>query len=275
MRFLCETFENRTMDIKTQFQIILTEMTQIISPRQDRQNVSESSTVHLVGENGLVNEEARSRLAFLVNDLQTLTGSLGNNQQPGKYQEGSMSTVSTFGQENADVSMKCRNTDVANVGRSDQSYFASFPLFGSRSQKMVQMLIPVQTPTTKDFSTAITSLCKDISYKCIMCYTIGELCDKYPLAVICPVSSRLEPDVDLALNEIRWKGPFVVLLLHSGLESSLPRLPSASKLANRDKYKSIEFIDIAYTMEAKLYKCQMNESARLQLQTFFARFYKK
>lgn len=271
MRFL-----NRIMDIKTQFQIILTEMTQIINPIQDdSQNGSGLKPVHLVGEKGLVNEDARSRLAYLVNELQTMTGSLGNNQQPGKYQEGSMSTMSTYGQENADVSMKGRNTEVANVGRSDQSYFASFPLFGSRSQKLVQMLIPVQTPTTKDFSTAITSLCKDISYKCIMCYTIGELCDKYPLGVICPVSSRLEPDVDLALNEIRWKGPFVVLLLHSGLESSLPRLPSASKLANRDKYKSIEFIDIAYTMEAKLYKCQMNESARLQLQTFFARFYKK
>ena len=69
--------------------------------------------------------------------------------------------------------------------------------------------------------------------------------------------------------------PFVSLVLHSGLESSLPSLPTSTKLANRDKYKNIEFIDIAYTIEAKLYRCQMNEIARKQMQSFFDRFYKK
>ena len=77
------------------------------------------------------------------------------------------------------------------------------------------------------------------------------------------------------LSYLIGKEPFVGLVLHSGLESSLPSLPTSTKLANRDKYKNIEFIDIAYTIEAKLYRCQMNETAKKQMQSFFDRFYKK
>ena len=69
------------------------------------------------------------------------------------------------------------------------------------------------------------------------------------------------------------KEPFVGLVLHSGLESSLPSLPTSTKLANRDKYKNIKFIDIAYTIEEKLYRCQMNETAKKQIKSFVGEFY--
>ena len=70
------------------------------------------------------------------------------------------------------------------------------------------------------------------------------------------------------------KEPFVGLVLHSGLESSLPSLQTSTKLANRDKYKNIGFIDMAFTKEEKLYKCEMNETAKMEMKSFFDTFYK-
>ncbi|XP_060557168.1 uncharacterized protein LOC132717664 [Ruditapes philippinarum] len=133
----------------------------------------------------------------------------------------------------------------------------------------VQIFIPVQTPTTFGFSSAISRLCKEISYKCQLCYDVAMLHEALPLVVVCQISSRFEPDIDFALNDIKWKKPFVVLLLHCGLESSLPTLPTASKLGNMEKYQNIEFIDVAYNIDSELYPCKTNKTARSQLQTFF------
>ncbi|XP_060557169.1 uncharacterized protein LOC132717665 [Ruditapes philippinarum] len=141
---------------------------------------------------------------------------------------------------------------------------------GLRS-KTVQIFIPVITPTTDKFRSAISSLCKEISYNCNFCYDIGELLKEVPLVAVCPISSRFEPDIDFAIHGIRTK-QFVVLLLHTGLESSLPRLSTASKLAHKDKYKNIEFIDIAYNTDANLYQCDMNETARRKLHKFLFDF---
>lgn len=149
------------------------------------------------------------------------------------------------------------------------------PIIGPRIvQRFVQILVPEKTQMTTHFSTEIARLCKDFSYKCILCNNIKELCDKYPLAVVCPVSSRFEPDIDLALNGIKWKTQFAVLLLHSGLENSLPRLPTASKLEKKEKYHNVEFIDVAYNLDSKLYTCQMNETANYQLHRYFTRYYR-
>ncbi|XP_060557175.1 uncharacterized protein LOC132717667 isoform X2 [Ruditapes philippinarum] len=109
-------------------------------------------------------------------------------------------------------------------------------LISKKSQKKVQIFIPMQTEMTAKSSSAIAALCKDLSYEVM--------------------------------------NPFVVLLLHTCLESSLPRLPTSSKLYHKEKYRNIEFIDIAYNMDDKLYQCQMNKNARLQLQTFLGRFFK-
>ena len=40
-----------------------------------------------------------------------------------------------------------------------------------------------------------------------------------------------------------------------------------------NKYKNIKFIDIAYTIEDKLYRCQMNETVKEQLKSFVDKFY--
>ncbi|XP_060555272.1 uncharacterized protein LOC132716110 [Ruditapes philippinarum] len=141
---------------------------------------------------------------------------------------------------------------------------------GLRS-KTVQIFIPVQTPTTDKFRSAISSLCKEFSYNCNFCYDIGRLLKEVPLIAVCPISSRFEPDIDFAIHGIRTK-PFAVLLIHTGLESSLPRIPTASKLAHKEKYKDIEFIDIAYNTDANLYQCDMNETARRKLHKFLFDF---
>ncbi|XP_060557167.1 uncharacterized protein LOC132717663 [Ruditapes philippinarum] len=144
------------------------------------------------------------------------------------------------------------------------------PLFYIR--RNVQILIPIVTRTTKDFSSAIQSLCKDISFTCTLCYDIGELSEEYPVVVVCQVSSRLEPDIDLAINRVTCER-FAVLLLHTGLKSSLTNVSTSIRLVNINRYHNVEFIDVAYNMDSKLYKCEMNDSAKFQLQAFFESFY--
>ncbi|XP_060557174.1 uncharacterized protein LOC132717667 isoform X1 [Ruditapes philippinarum] len=147
-------------------------------------------------------------------------------------------------------------------------------LISKKSQKKVQIFIPMQTEMTAKSSSAIAALCKDLSYEGIICDDVEMFLEKFPIVVVCPISSRFEPDIDLAIHGISIMNPFVVLLLHTCLESSLPRLPTSSKLYHKEKYRNIEFIDIAYNMDDKLYQCQMNKNARLQLQTFLGRFFK-
>lgn len=138
--------------------------------------------------------------------------------------------------------------------------------------RRVQFFVPIETATTKDFPNAIKDLVQDISTKYILCSGIGELSEHSPLVVVCPISSRLEPDIDSSIDGINWNKRFVVLLLHSCLESSLPRLPTASKLGHEEKYKNIVFIDVAYTIDDKLYCCQMNEIAKALLTSFLHHF---
>jgi hypothetical protein len=77
-----------------------------------------------------------------------------------------------------------------------------------------------------------------------------------------------ETNKNIVILFISGNNSFVVLLLHCGLESSLPRLPTASKLCNMEKYQNVEFIDVAFNINSKLYPCRINENARSQLQTF-------
>jgi hypothetical protein len=62
--------------------------------------------------------------------------------------------------------------------------------------------------------------------------------------------------------------PYAVLLLHTGLESSLPKILTASKISHKEKYNKIKFIDVAYNTEAKFYQCEMNKTARIDLKEF-------
>jgi hypothetical protein len=75
---------------------------------------------------------------------------------------------------------------------------------GLRS-KTVQIFIPVKTPTTDKFRSEISTLCEKFSYECIHCDDIGRLLEKFPLIVVCPISSRFEPDIDYAIYGIHRK----------------------------------------------------------------------
>jgi hypothetical protein len=102
----------------------------------------------------------------------------------------------------------------------------------------------------------------------------------YFIAVLCKIKKKTfngnyfifpETNINIEILFISGKNSFVVLLLHCGLDSSLPRLQSASKLGNMEKYKNVEFIDVAYNIDSKLYPCEMNTIARSQLQTFLSK----
>ncbi|XP_060557176.1 uncharacterized protein LOC132717668 [Ruditapes philippinarum] len=143
--------------------------------------------------------------------------------------------------------------------------------------KCIQIISPIQTNTTTEVSPAVKRLCNDLKkrYKCILCGDIEVTSEKFPLVVLCPVSSRLEPDIDHVLSVVKRKMPFAVLLIHTSLENSLPIIPTASKLTHNEKYKHVEFIDIAFNTDLKLYSCKMNNTAKCQLKSFFTSFFKK
>lgn len=73
-----------------------------------------------------------------------------------------------------------------------------------------------------------------------------------------------------------FSGPqrFAVLVLHVARESSIPRVPTASKLDVDGKYRNIELIDIAFTPDEGIYTCQMNTNAKEQLISFIESLYK-
>ncbi|XP_053385977.1 uncharacterized protein LOC123539184 isoform X3 [Mercenaria mercenaria] len=225
--------------VHEKMQSSLDQMLQII---QGNENDQGTETLCLVNENGVVNDDARSRLAALVYDMKM-----------------DLDTIKINAKQPTDTGMFSAISGI------------EFPW----SSKKVQVFLPIQTSTTHDFATALTKLCKTLSFKCEISDQLEKLRGDLPLVVVCPISSRFEPDIDYALNGISWKSPFVSLVLHSSTESSLPRLPTATRLADKEKYRNTEFIDIAFTMESKLYQCQMNTIAKEQLKSFFDRFYKK
>lgn len=71
------------------------------------------------------------------------------------------------------------------------------------SPKTVQVYIAVDAP--KGFDAAFIKLCKDLSYKCEINKHIHVLRHDVPLIVVCPITSRLEPDIDHALNGLDCK----------------------------------------------------------------------
>lgn len=150
---------------------------------------------------------------------------------------------------------------------------------GTRIQfmKCIQIISPIQTNKTKEVSPEVKRICNNLKwrYKCRLCGDIAETSEKFPLVVLCPFSSRLETDIDHALNGINRKMPFAVLMIHTNLENSLPLISTASKLTQNEKYKHVEFIDIAFNTELKLYSCEMNNTAKCQLKSYFENFFKE
>jgi hypothetical protein len=78
-------------------------------------------------------------------------------------------------------------------------------IFRFQNPKTVQIFIPVRTPTTEKFHSAISILCQTFSYNCNFCYDTGGLIEEVPLIAVCPISSRFEPDIDFAIYGIQSK----------------------------------------------------------------------
>ena len=80
--------------------------------------------------------------------------------------------------------------------------------FKRNSSYEVQVYIPIETTTTKQFSSAVEDLCQGMSLKCILCYDSGTVQPDLPLVVVCQISSRYEPDIDFAMGGIECKYGF-------------------------------------------------------------------
>lgn len=75
-------------------------------------------------------------------------------------------------------------------------------------------------------------------------------------------------------NLISGQSTFIALVLHQGNEHSLPGLPTATKLPEKPKYENATFVDLAYSLESRLYPCRMNEDAKQKIKAFIDRFFK-
>ncbi|XP_060568640.1 uncharacterized protein LOC132727236 [Ruditapes philippinarum] len=109
-------------------------------------------------------------------------------------------------------------------------------------------------------------------YECELCEDVGSLLKDSPLIVVCPICSRPEDSIDAAIRKMPGNVKFAVALLHSCSEGSLPIFKTSQKLPKTDKYRHIKFIDIAVDMDAKIHRCQDNEDARIQLESFIKHF---
>lgn len=236
-----------------ELQNLLLKMEDILTPYN---NIG--SKKNPVDESVEVNTAVMLELSELVKHMKIQIISQNENKQPAKLHTGSSPKDSNDSDELQDPSLKTRNKNADK----------------RRLKKCIQIISPVQTNTTNEVSPAIKRMCKDLKWKCKLRNDIAEISERLPLVVLCQISSRFEPDIDYALNGISWKMPFVVLLIHSTIKSALPVLPTALKLKQHEKYRHVEFIDIAFT-ESKLLHCQMNETARNKLNSFFETVLKK
>jgi hypothetical protein len=56
---------------------------------------------------------------------------------------------------------------------------------------------------------------------------------------------------------------------------SLPEIASKMKVPLKPAYQKIEFIDMAFNKDNKLYKCEMNNNALSKIITFVEQKYRK
>lgn len=80
-------------------------------------------------------------------------------------------------------------------------------LFFLTSAKKVQIMNPTLTHTTKMFISAMANIVED--YDCTIIGKNDPFDKQIPLIVVCPNSSRLLPDVELALETIERKLPLL------------------------------------------------------------------
>ncbi|KAL4219052.1 hypothetical protein ACF0H5_021635 [Mactra antiquata] len=98
-----------------------------------------------------------------------------------------------------------------------------------------------------------------------------KLKNDIPLIVVCLHSTRLIPDIEQALEQVKYTREFLVLIVHTCTESNLPVIPSSIKLG---EYKSnVEFIDMGFDVDYwGIYECELNDSAIRYLEEYIKKF---
>lgn len=132
----------------------------------------------------------------------------------------------------------------------------------------IQLYTPhqVSTDSTKMFCECLAQILTVIKFQIVE--EQASLQKHLPLLLVCPSVSRLEPSVDSALDGFKWDESFKVILLNFVTEKCLPAISSKMKVPLKPAYKNIEFIDMAFNKDDKLYECEMNNTALSKIMTF-------
>ncbi|KAL4219067.1 hypothetical protein ACF0H5_021650 [Mactra antiquata] len=139
----------------------------------------------------------------------------------------------------------------------------------SKAKAKVQILNSIHTNASVKFATALKKTLSN--FECLMLTDSDGLNNSVPLIVVCLHSTRLKPDIELALAQVNYTPRYVVLIVHTGTESNLPTISSSKKLGgNKDK---ITFIDVGFDVDyGGIYKCQLNVSAMRYLEEYIKMF---
>lgn len=135
-----------------------------------------------------------------------------------------------------------------------------------------QLYIPEKLNYTSAnaFGKSFIRTLKDASIKCQEA-NISSLSKELPLLVTCPLTGRLNPCVEHALQGFEWNMPYKVIIINLGTETSLPELPSSIKIEPKPLYQNAEFIDMGYNDDNGIYDCPMNNEALLKIKQFLER----
>lgn len=142
----------------------------------------------------------------------------------------------------------------------------------SSGQKSVQVFM--HRDTCKQIPEALSKLFKEMAYKCEIRRRTDDLHSDEPLIVICPTTTRLEADIDLVLDKLKWSSAYVTLVLHCGNESSQPGISTENKLPEKEMYQQTEFIDMHVTSESTFHLSQINVDAKENIKIFLDNYYK-
>ncbi|KAL4219055.1 hypothetical protein ACF0H5_021638 [Mactra antiquata] len=150
-----------------------------------------------------------------------------------------------------------------NVVFNIWTYFMhNFPLYPP--WKKVQILDSMQINASKTFVTALEKKLGFL-YKCKIKTDPIELEHTKPLIVVCIYNTRLCPDVDSALKNVKYPSQLIVVIVHTGTKNNLPEIKSSEILFDYER-KNVTFIDMGF--DGDIYNCRQNDEAIEKLQKY-------
>lgn len=130
--------------------------------------------------------------------------------------------------------------------------------------KNLQVYTPFQTTTTVSFCGWLRQSMEKMNIT-IEVKTEESVPKTGPVLVICPLTSRLQVDMDYALKDINRAELVAVIALHIVRDGWQPTVSTSSRLW--ESYKNIDFIDMAFDPDKKVFKCIMNSEAKRKLKS--------